>query len=211
VWEQDHQEFYAILPRRLRETLPVHEYERLFEAADGSKNGLLTMHEALEFIFSDEAQQFGAANLERIFHHHYDTTTLTLSEFRAMCAKMGFEHDVSPDVLLELDVRKTRAISYPDLAECVQQGTKLGLAAAKLLVSLSWSWTGVRRRGGLSELLAKTRTWKIKARDARSVRKELHALLESTGLMVRSPLTLAMPLLTARTLGPSGRTLLLAC
>lgn len=186
----DFEEFYAMQPRRLRDTHRAEDIQRWFDAADIDGSGLVSANEFFQFSLGAEALKNGAHALDLAFAR-YDkdgSGVLDLREFTKAAAEMGFGA-VASDIFRTFDADQSGAISYRELHGKLCAHTPSDPQAQALLLTLVWSVDEANEEETMQALQA-TPSWRLKSRDAPSLRLELQRLLQESGCHVADLLRL---------------------
>jgi hypothetical protein len=138
----DFDEFYAMLPRRVRDHHRSREIRKWFTDADTDGSGELSVHEFFRWTLSQEALKHGAGSIESICQRYdkHQSGVLNLFQFERLCTDMNFSGDAL-DIFRVLDTKKTGFLSYAEIQEAVQShDIHFGVKAERLLTTVAWSW-----------------------------------------------------------------------
>ena len=163
----------------------IHDW---FKAGDTDGNGVLSINEFFLWTLSNSATVHGATALKQAFVK-YDkdgTGLLDAREFKSACQEMGFG-SVAHEIFEDLDKDGSGAISYRELAKTLTETVPEHRATAQMLTALALNAS----KGRDADTAAlNTKTWKIRGRDAESVRKELREEMQKANALVADVLQL---------------------
>ena len=154
----DWEEFYAMQPKRVRDTHTAADVRTWFDAADTDGDGSLSINEFFLWSLTHAATKHGAVTLQSIFER-YDkdgSGFLEKAEFDKAAAEMGFGA-VSASLFKGMANPSGGGISYRELTTRLKKEVPQDLETKKMLSALMWTWD----RGVEAESKLDTRGWII--------------------------------------------------
>ena len=185
----DFEDWFAKLPKRIRDGHSVKEIRQWFDSADDNGDGVLSVDEFFSFTLSNAAIKHGAtslANALRAFDTSSDKTgDLDLLAWEMMCDDMGFAKHAH-DIFTSLDSDMSGTVSGDELATTLRSFdvSDVSLDTKKLVITLAWSWDERSQADARKALEAQAMSWRITGRDAETVRAQLQENLARSGAMV---------------------------
>lgn len=197
----DFEEFYAMQPRKVRDTRSGAEIRQWFEAADVNGDGELSLDEFFLFSMSKTACEFGATSLIAAFER-FDadgTGMLNATEFSNACRQMGYGN-AAHSIFRALDTDRSGIVSYRELAGALEgkyakakagvatgatpRLTKTDMDMQAVFQAMLWS-NEESKKGPLD-----TSGWRLRGSTVGEVRENLHKLLKESGAYVSDILAL---------------------
>lgn len=178
--ELDWDEFYAMLPRSMRDSHSAEDIKDWFEAADVDGNSTLSINEFWLWSMSAAAQDRGATALEDLLSRYDSDKTGMLSseEFEKMANETGFAVGAL-DTFAKLCGKRAGKLSNHDLAEAIiKNASPVSPGSRNLLMALWGSAPG--NDNELQEMEFSLNGLK----DAASVRESLQRQLRESGSQV---------------------------
>ena len=188
----DFEEFYAMLPHRLREAYTSNQIRGWFDDADTDGDGTLSINEFFLWSLGTSAEKFGATSITNAlkkFDRSPDKSGLfDMLSFERLCIELGFGAHQAQNIFRSLDIAGTGTVTIDEIVMLLgkDQSTIPAKHEAKQFVtSLVWSWdessTSNSDRRALERQAA---SWRITGNDATTIRKQLQEHLQKSGAMV---------------------------
>jgi len=191
----DFEEFFSLLPRRVRDGHGMDTVREWFRAADSDCNGSLSINEFFVWSIAEGHKHSAGAHspLYEAFAR-FDASqrssqyagSLDYIEFENLCTSVGFGPHTY-EIFHSLDEGRLGYIVYKDIEAVVLRRSEDGSLSARAKEMLST----LLLAGAEAELSAEAATeierqtagadWCIRARDAPGVKRELQALLSGSG------------------------------
>ena len=181
----DFEEFYAMQPKAILDRFSVKDIRKWFEHADKDGSGTLSVNEFFIWSLRNASAQHGSDVLKATFerYDHDNTGSLDGVEFAKVCEDLGFGSGASA-IFAVLDEDGSGEITYNELIEKLVFAPPSDAETKQLLASAVNTFANAKvkeemQRGAASRI--DVSTWRIKGRDAETVRTELQAQLLESG------------------------------
>lgn len=193
----DFEEFYAMLPHRVRDGHTAEDIHAWFNGADTDGNGTLSINEFFCWTLSNAAEAYGASSIEaalRKFDKSPDKSgRFDLLAFERICGELGFGEHHAQSVFRSLDKDGTGWVDTDEIAASLRlRPEKARQETKQLVTTLMWA-NGDSEAAKAEQKRALERqasTWRIRGNDAATVRKELQERLANSGALVSDLLNL---------------------
>ena len=188
----DFEEFYAMLPHRLREAYTSNQIHGWFDDADTDGDGTLSINEFFLWSLGTSAEKFGATSITNAlkkFDRSPDKSGLfDMLSFERLCIELGFGAHQAQSIFRSLDIAGTGTVTIDEIVMLLgkdQSTIPAKHEAKQFITSLVWSWdessTSNSDRRALERQAA---SWRITGNDATTIRKQLQEHLQKSGAMV---------------------------
>ena len=188
----DFEEFYAMLPHRLREAYTSNQIHGWFDDADTDGDGTLSINEFFLWSLGTSAEKFGATSITNAlkkFDRSPDKSGLfDMLSFERLCIELGFGAHQAQNIFRSLDIAGTGTVTIDEIVMLLGKNQSTIPAkheAKQFITSLVWSWdessTSNSDRRALERQAA---SWRITGNDATTIRKQLQEHLQNSGAMV---------------------------
>ena len=188
----DFEEFYAMLPHRVRDAHAPEEIRDWFDFADEDRSGSLSINEFFSWTLSNAAARYGTKSimhaLQKFDRSPGKTGQFDMMAFEFLCIELGFGPHHAQTVFRSLDTDGSGVVSSDEIAAMLQrqEPAKVNQATKQLVTTLVWSQDEPNHASveAFRELERQAASWKINGADAQSVRQQLQAHLQKSGALV---------------------------
>lgn len=178
----DFDEFYSMMPEKLRSEFGTDCIREWFDAADTDSSGQLSISEYFLWTLKNATSKYGDDVMRAVFFKYDpdESGVLDLREFQKVCDDTGFGL-VANSIFQTLDPNRSGTISYQELVLGAESGQLVDDRTQRMLSSLIQTYNTAIKDEQHS---VDTTNWKVTGDSIDELRTQMRKLINDTGAPV---------------------------